>query len=187
MRAATIADRVVIRIKIKDDDIPSTQEALLQSRPFLRQHTDHQWPCYVLLLVRLIPSSQPLPQEYYLSMCIGSIRNTHGNRTSGLSPASLLSGTEVKRIDIHVCSFSLGDILSPYLKVCQKYSAQNVPEGFNGTDHPACPAKALHPASSHFCLTGSADCGGHQGMWLCLALKEGIMREEVRITWCCKN
>ena len=65
-------------------------------------------------------------------------------------PASLLSGTEVKRIDIRVYSLCLGDILSPYLKLCQKYSAQNVPEGFNGTDHPACPAKALHPPLAIF-------------------------------------
>lgn len=83
--------------------------------------------------------------------------------------------------------FFSGGYIIPYLKLCQKYSGQNVPEGFYSTDHPARPAKALHPASSHFCLTGSADCGAHQGTWLCLALKEGIMREEVRITQCCKN
>jgi len=81
-----------------------------------------------------------------------------------------------------MCSFSLEDILSLNLRLCQKYSAQDAPEGFCGTDCPSHPAKALHSASSHFCFTSSANCGAHLGTWLCLALKEGIMREEVRIT-----
>lgn len=81
-----------------------------------------------------------------------------------------------------MCIFPLEDILPLKLRLYQKYSVQDVPVRFDSTDHPSYPVKALHPASGHFCFTGSAGCAALQGTCLCLALKEGIMRGEVRIT-----
>lgn len=83
-----------------------------------------------------------------------------------------------------MCFFSLG-ICYPLLhKIVSEILCPECSWGIYGTEQPACPAKA-RLYSSHFCLTGSADCGAQN---VALFSPEGGDNErEVRITQCYKK
>lgn len=89
-------------------------------------YCDHQWPLLCFALFQLIPNSWPLPQIIIRLLCLNSIQEICTEIGPQASPPTpnTPSGTEAKRIDIHV--FFLWGIYYPYLKLCQKYSAQNV-------------------------------------------------------------